>query len=123
MNCPILYVAAASHDWYSGDIIDIGQGWNRTSALKNLFSKLKISSGVDPAHSSNIDAMIEFLQTHDRWNSGCITGKDTVGDGYDHEGLHIVVREIHLQLGFGAPQNSKQNDPNQLKLEKFFVKE
>lgn len=123
MTCSVLYVAAASHDWYTGDVIEIGQGWNRTAALKNLFSKLKIGSGVDSVHHSNIDFMIEFLQTHDRWNSGCITGKDTVGDGYDHEGLHIVVREIPLQIGFAVPQNSEKNDPNQRKLDQFFVKE
>lgn len=122
MSWSILYVSAASHDWYSGDIIEIGQGWNRTSALKDLFSKLKTSSGVDQVYLSNVDVMIDFLQTHDRWNSGCIGGKDTVDDGYEHEGLHIVVREIPLQIGFGLPEDSEKTDPNQRKIDHFFVK-
>ena len=102
MSTTVLYIAAASHDWYSGDIIEIGHGWNRTDALTNLFSKFKIDARVDRVSVENMDFIFNFLQTHNRWNSGCIDGKNVVGDGFDREGLHIVIRKIPLAIGFSG---------------------
>lgn len=102
MSTTVLYIAAASHDWYSGDIIEIGHGWNRTEALTSLFSKFKIDARVDRVSVENMDFIFNFLQTHDRWNSGCIDGKNTVGDGFDREGLHIVIRKIPLAIRFSG---------------------
>jgi len=89
------FTAAGVHGYYGMSVLEIGSGWTRAEAVRNLLAKVESRLQIDDKEQlrGEVEGIVAFLQTHDRWNGGDSDDKSIL-DEY----LHIVVDCVDLEL-------------------------
>lgn len=88
MSDASFFTAAAIHGCYGPRSVETAFGATREHATRNVLEKLwdQLQPDDQQRLDNEIDGIIEFLKTHDRWNGGD-SDKKSVNDDY----IHIVI--------------------------------